>query len=65
MKHVNNYDTDINCYNLKRYKKTYYNFYNDYFNLRKIEKVSLSQQTNITNNIMNTNIQTIEYVDNN
>ena len=35
------------------------------FNFRKIENISISQQTDITNNITETNNQTIHYVDNN
>ena len=66
IKHINNYDTEINYYNKKSHnKKQYYNFYNDYFNFRKIENISLSQQTDITNNITETNTQTINYVDDN
>ena len=40
-------------------------FYNGTFNFKKIENISLSQQTDITNNITETNTQTMEYVDNN
>ena len=66
IKHINNYDTEINYYNKKSLnKKHYYNFYNDYFNFRKIENISLTQQTDITNNITETNTQTINYVDDN
>ena len=66
IKNINNYDTEINYYNKKSVnKKQYYNFYNDYFNFRKIENISLSQQTDITNNIIETNEQTINYIDNN
>ena len=66
MKHINNYDTAINCYSKKSLnKKQYYNFYHDNFNFRKIENISLSQQTDITNNITEANNQTITYVDNN
>ena len=39
------------------------NFYNDTFNFRKIENSSLSQQTDIVNNIIETNDQTISYID--
>ena len=35
------------------------------FNFRKIENISLTQQTDITNSIIETNNQTITYVDNN
>ena len=63
--HINNYDTEINHYNKRSLnKKQYYNFYNDNFNFRKIENISLSQQIDITNNITETNNQTITYVDN-
>ena len=54
-KHINNihnYDTEINYYNKKSlHKKQYYNFYHDDFNFRKSENISLTQQTDITNNI--------------
>ena len=43
----------------------YYNFYNDFSNFRKIGNISIFQQTYITNNITETNTQTINYVDNN
>ena len=66
IKHINNYDTEINYYNKKSLnKKQYYNFYHDNFNFRKIENISLSQQTDITNNIIETHNQTINYVDGN
>ena len=66
IKHINNYDTEINYYNKKSVnKKQYYNFYNDTFNFRKIFSVSLTQQNDITNNINETNTQTINYVDDN
>ena len=35
------------------------------FNFRKIGNTSLSQQTYITNNILETNTETISYIDNN
>ena len=51
--HISNYDTEINYYSNKSLnKKNYYNFYNDNLNSRKVENISLSQQTDITNNIM-------------
>ena len=63
---MNNYDTEINHYNNKLHNtKKYHNFYHDSFNFRKIENISLTQQTDITNNITETNNQTITYVDNN
>ena len=66
IKHINNYDTEINYYSKKSLnKKNYYNFYNDSFNFRKIENISLSQQTDITNNIIETSTQTINYIGNN
>ena len=39
------------------------NFYYDNFNVRKVEHISLSQQTDITNNIIDTNTQTTNYID--
>ena len=64
--HINNYDTEINYYSEKPHnKKQCYNFYHDSFNFRKIENTPLTQQTDITNNITETNSQTITYVDNN
>ena len=66
IKHINKYDTEINHYSKKSpNKKNYYTFYNDNFNFRKVENISLSQQTDITNNIPETNTQTINYIDNN
>ena len=66
LKHINNYDTYINYYNKKSPgKEQYYNFYHGNFNFRKIENISLTQQTDITNNITETNTQTINYVDDN
>ena len=66
IKHINNYDTEINGYSKKSLNKVnYQTHYNDYFNFRKIENISLSQQTDITNNITETNTQTINHVDNN
>ena len=66
IKHINNYDTEINYYNKKTLnKKQYYNFYHDTFNFRKIENISVNQQTDIINNITETNNQTINYVDDN
>ena len=54
MKHINNYNTEIHYYNKKSLnKKDYYNFYNDNFNFSKIEDISLSPQTCVTNNITN------------
>ena len=65
MKNTNSYDTDINYYNKKSpSKKQYYNFYHDNFNFRKIENIPLTQQADITNNITETNNQTINYVGN-
>ena len=64
--HINNYDTGISYYFKKSLnRKNYYNFYHGNFNLRKIENISISQQIDITNNTIQTNNQTITYVDNN
>ena len=66
IQHITNYGTDISYYNKKLLnKKQYYDFYHDNFNFRKIENISLIQQADITNNIAETNNQTITYVDNN
>ena len=65
-KHLNNYDTEIYYYKKKPHnKKNYCNLYTDNLNFRKIENISLSQQTDITNNIIETNTQTSTYVGNN
>ena len=59
IKHVNNYDTEINYYKKKSFNKAnYYNFYHGIFNFRKTEIISISQQTDITNNTVETNTQT-------
>ena len=66
IKHMFSYDTEITYHNKKSLnKKNYYNFYNGNSHLIKIENISISQQTDITNNITETNNQTINYVDNN
>ena len=63
IKHINNYHTVVNYYNEKSLnKKQYCNFYHDNFNFRKIVNVSLTQQTDITNNITETNNQTFTHV---
>ena len=64
--HINNYDTDIHYHNKKSpNKKHYSNFYHDSFDFRRIENIQLTQQTDITNNITETNTQTINYADDN
>ena len=61
--HTNSYDTEINCYNKKSVNKANYcNFYKDTFNFRKYEIISSSQQTEITNNIIETNTQTTHHI---
>ena len=66
IKNINNYDTEINYHNKKSLnKKQCYNFYHGNFNFRRIGDISLTQQTDITNNITETKNQTINYVDNN
>ena len=43
IKHINNYDTEINYYNKKSLnKKQYYNFYHGNFNFREIENIRLN-----------------------
>ena len=66
IKHISNYDTEINYYNKKSLnKKNYYNLYHDTFNFRKNEIICNSQQTGITNNILDTNTQTTNHIDEN
>ena len=63
---MNNCNTEISYYNEKSCnKKNDGNFYNGNFDFRKFEHTSLSQQTDITNNITETDTQTINYIDNN
>ena len=58
IKHITNCDTETHYYNKKSfYKKHYCNLYHDTLNLRKNEIINNSQQTDITNNIINTNTQ--------
>ena len=60
---ISDYDTEINYYNKKSLNKTNYcNFYNDTFNFRKNELICSSQQTDITNSIIDTNTQTTNYI---
>ena len=66
IKHTNSCDTEINYYSRKSLNnKNYYNFYNDNFSFRRIGNISLSQQTYMSNNITETNTETINYVGNN
>ena len=66
IEHINSYAIETNHYNEKPLNKNNYcNFYNDNLNFRKIENISLSQQTDTTNNTIETNHQTINYFDNN
>ena len=56
IKHIDNYDTEMNYYSKKSLtNENYSNIYNDNSNFRKIENISISQQTDITNNITETN----------
>ena len=61
----NNYDHNVIKKVVNTHIKHINNFYNDTFNFRKIENISLSQQTDIVNNITETNNQTISYIDDN
>ena len=62
---MNSYDTYINHYSKESSNNTnYYIFYNYKFNFRKIENISLSQQSDITNSTTEANTETINYVDN-
>ena len=65
IKHINNYDTEITYHSKKSLNNNNYNFYKDNLNFRKIENISISQQTYITNNLTETNTQTIIYIDSN
>ena len=58
--------TEINYFNKTSLNmKQCYNFYHGNLNFGKIENISLTQQADISNNITETNNQTITYVDNN
>ena len=62
-----NYEhNDLIYHNKKIWNKLmFYSFYNDTYKLRKIEIISRSQQTDITNNIIETNNKTNNYIGNN
>ena len=65
MAHINHYGTGINYYSKKLLnKKNYYYFYHGNFSFRKIGNISLTQQTDITNNLTENIAQTINYVGN-
>ena len=65
IKNISNYGTDINHFNKESLnKQQYYNFYPDNFNFRNTENISLTQQTDTTNSITETNNQTINDVGN-
>ena len=62
IKHRNNYGTEKDFQNKKSFnKKHHYNLDNDVFNFSKNETISNSQQTDITNNIIETSTQTTVY----
>ena len=64
--HIHNYDTEINYHNNKNNIENYaYYFYHDTFDFRKNEIISSSGQTDITNNVIETNTQTTNYIDEN
>ena len=66
IKHINSYDAEINYYKKGSLNKQQYcNIYHDNFNFRKIDNISLTQQTDTTNHIAETNSQTITYGDDN
>ena len=61
MNHINKYDTEIHYYNNQSFDEHKYDkCYNDALNVRNNEIISNSQQTDITNNIIETNTQTTE-----
>ena len=60
---MNKYDTEMNYYNSNSLnKENCSNLYKGTFHFRKTENISLSQQTNIVNNITEPNNQTIHYI---
>ena len=62
---MNNHDTEIHYYNKKSLNQAnYYNLYHGISNFRKNGHISLYQQTNITNDSIETNTQTTNYFDN-
>ena len=61
----NNYEHNVIKKVVSKHIKHINNFYNETFNVRKVETISLSQQTDIVNNITETNNQTISYIDDN
>ena len=63
--HINNYATGINHQNKKvsTHIQPTNNFYDDTFNLGKIENIPPSQQTDTVSNITETTNQTISYID--
>ena len=64
MKHINNYGTEINGFNKKSLNKNkYYYFYNGTFDFRRNGIISNSQQTDITNSIIEANTQTTNHID--
>ena len=65
MKHINNYDTEIKYYNKTSLNNNnYYNLYHDNLSFINNQHISLLQQTGITNNIIETNTQTTNYIGN-
>ena len=63
IKHNNNLDTEVNYYSKQSLNKNkYHNFYHGTFNFTNNEIISNSQQTDITNNIIETNTQTTNYI---
>ena len=65
IKHINNYGTEINYYSKASLYKKSYKFCHGSFNFRKIENISLTQQTDVIHNTIENITQTINYVDNN
>ena len=61
----NNYEHNVIKKVVSKHIKHINNFYNETFNVRKVETISLSQQTDIVNNIIETNEETISYIDDN
>ena len=64
IQHINNHVTEMNYFTKKSVNtKSDYNLYHDTFNFRKNAIISNSKQTDITNNIIDTNTQITHYFD--
>ena len=62
--HITNYEHEIYNNKISLNNNSYYNLYHGIFNFRKNEHIPLSQQTDATNNIIETNTQSTYYIGN-